>query len=99
MSAGTIRTTLTLPPDLLDAVDEAVRQGRARSRSELVSAALRRELAMRERAAIDEAFRAMADDAEYRAEAELIAREFAQAEWEAFQSVEQSLEDGDSAPR
>ncbi len=52
-------------------------------------AKLRRQFAEQERTAIDAAFAGMADDAEYRAEAELIAREFAQAEWEAFRRWEQ----------
>src|SRR5207249_3486162 len=53
MPAQTVRTTLTLPVELLEAADRAVRTGRARSRNELVARALRHELAALERAAID----------------------------------------------
>jgi metal-responsive CopG/Arc/MetJ family transcriptional regulator len=52
MAAETSRTTLTLPTELPRAIDRAVHEGQARSRGELVAAALRRELAIRERAAM-----------------------------------------------
>ena len=52
----TVRTTVTLPANLLEAMDRAVREGNARSRNELITIALRRELAAQERAAIDAAF-------------------------------------------
>ncbi len=85
MAAETVRTTVSLPTDLLTAADRAVRAGEARSRNELVINALRRELAAIERAAIDAAFAGMADDKEYLEEARVISEEFAQADWEAFQ--------------
>src|SRR5262249_36781791 len=84
VAARTVRTTLAIPAELLDAVDQAIREGKARSRNELVASALRHELAAHERAAIDAAFAAMADDPDYRAEAERIAAEFATADWEAL---------------
>ena len=49
MALRTVRTTLALPVDLLEAVDQAVRAGKARSRNELVTMALRRELAAQDR--------------------------------------------------
>ena len=85
MAVKTVRTTISLPTDLLTAADRAVRAGEARSRNELVINALRRELAAIERAAIDAAFAGMADDKEYLEEARVINEEFAQADWEAFQ--------------
>ena len=88
MAARTIRTTLALPADLLDAVDRAVDAGKARSRNELVARAVRRELAVQRHAAIDAAFADMAHDTEYQAEAEVIAAEFALAEWEALRTAE-----------
>lgn len=88
MSTRMVRTTLTLPADLLEAADRAVRSGKARSRSELVAVALRRQLAEQERAAIDAAFVAMADDAEYQAEALAIEAEFATASEEALRLAE-----------
>ena len=45
MVLRTVRTTFTLPADLLEAMDRAVREGNARSRNELITTALRRELA------------------------------------------------------
>lgn len=88
VATNSIRTTLALPGDILDAVDQMVRQGEAHSRNEFVAYALRRELARLERIAIDEAFAGMATDIEYQEEARQIADEFAIADWEAFQSAE-----------
>ena len=85
MQERTSRTTLALPAALLAAVDQAVREGKAKSRNQLVAAALRRELAALERAAIDQAFAGMADDKAYQEEALKIAEEFAISDWEAFQ--------------
>lgn len=85
---GTVRTTLSLPADLLEATDQMVREGRVRSRNEFVAMALRHELAAQKRAMIDAEFALMADDAEYQAEALAIASEFTAAEWEAFQLSE-----------
>ncbi len=84
----TVRTTLALPADLLERVDSAVREGRARSRNAFVAAALRRQLAAEEAAVIDAAFAAMADDEEYQAEARALAEEFAVADWEALRLAE-----------
>ena len=88
MSTRAVRTTLTLPADLLEAADRAVRSGKARSRNEFVAEAIRRELAAQERAGIDAAFAAMADDAEYQAEALAIEAEFATAGEEALRLAE-----------
>ena len=88
MGAQTVRTTITLPVDLVDAADRAVREGRARSRNDLLVAALRRELAAQERADIDAAFAAMADDQELQAESIELAEESVQAGWEALQLAE-----------
>jgi metal-responsive CopG/Arc/MetJ family transcriptional regulator len=79
------RTTLALPADLLAAVDEAVRAGKARSRNEFVALALRRLLDEQERMRIDAEFALMAEDEEYLAEARRIAEEFAVSDWEALQ--------------
>ena len=90
MPTRTVRTTLALPADLLAAIDQAVRAGQARSRNEFVALALRRELAAQQRAAIDAAFAAMADDPGYQAEACEIATAFAPADWEALRLAEGS---------
>ena len=83
-----IRTTLALPGHLLEEADAVVRQGGARSRNELVADALRRELAFREREAIDAAFADMANDEDMQAEAERLSREFESSDWQAFQEAE-----------
>ena len=88
MPSGTVRTTVSLPADLLNAADRAVREGRVRTRNELVVSALRRELAAQERSAIDAAFADMERDAEAERESSAIAGEFATADWEAFQLAE-----------
>ena len=88
MSARTVRTTITLPVDLVDAADRAVREGRARSRNDLLVAALRHELAAQERAEIDAAFAALADDQAFQAESIAIAEEAVQSGWEALQVAE-----------
>lgn len=94
MRANTVRTTLSLPADLLAAVDEAVREGSVRSRNEFVREALRREIAARRRAAIDADIAEMYRDPEYLAEAEQIMKEFAQADREAWQIGEQEYIEG-----
>ena len=84
MPATTIRTTLALPADLLEAVDRLVEQGKARSRNDLIANALRRELAVLERAVLDAEFRQMETDADYQRETRQILTEFAQSDWEAW---------------
>jgi len=85
MKNQTVRTTLTLPSELLEATDKAVREGKAKSRNELVAQALRRELAALKRAEIDAALAEMAKDPEYQAEVLKMEAEFASAQWEALQ--------------
>jgi Arc/MetJ-type ribon-helix-helix transcriptional regulator len=83
-----IRTTVALPEELLEAVDRAIKEGKASSRNEFLSAALRHELAALERARIDEAFGFMAEDPFYGTEAEELAGEFDRASWEALRAAE-----------
>ncbi len=85
MKNQTVRTTLTLPSELLEATDKAVQQGKAKSRNEFVAQALRRELAALKRAEIDTALAEMANDPEYQAEVLKMEAEFASAQWEALQ--------------
>lgn len=77
MVTTVVRTTVTLPSSLLDEVDRAVKEGRSGSRNELIANAIRRELAAQKRTEIDAEFAKMAEDEEYRAEAEAINAEFA----------------------
>ena len=91
MSTHTVRTTLALPTDLLAAVDQAVQAGHARSRNEFVARALQRELAAQQRAAIDAAFAAMAEDFAYQTEAKALTDAFAQADWDALRLAEGTI--------
>ena len=83
-----VRTTITLPDDLLKAADQAVRERKARSRNDLVVTALRHEVEALERAAIDAAFDLMGEDPTVRADAQQIDDEFSGASWEALQISE-----------
>jgi len=82
------RTTLTLPAELLARVDQAVRQGRARSRNAFVATALERDLAALERAALDAEFAEMGEDEAYLAESQRLDAEFEAAGAEALRLAE-----------
>ncbi|MCH8897987.1 MAG: ribbon-helix-helix protein, CopG family [Chloroflexi bacterium] len=90
MQKQTVRTTVTLPDQLLKAVDQAVAAGKAKSRNELIANALRRELAALRRLEIDSAFQEMSADQEYRDESLNLSEEFAEADSETLKQVEQS---------
>jgi metal-responsive CopG/Arc/MetJ family transcriptional regulator len=60
MPKQTIRITIDLPEELLWAVDQAVQEGKAQNRNELIAVALCHELAALERAEIDADFAGMA---------------------------------------
>jgi metal-responsive CopG/Arc/MetJ family transcriptional regulator len=85
-----VRTTLAIPADLLAETDLAVREGKARSRNEFITLALRHELAAQKRLEIDAAFAVMAEDEEYQSEALKIEEEFVRADWEALEMTEGS---------
>jgi metal-responsive CopG/Arc/MetJ family transcriptional regulator len=85
MKTETIRTTLTIPRELLEATDKAVLEGKAKSRNDFVAQALRRELAVQKRSEIDAALAEMANDPDYQAEVLKLEVEFASAQWEALQ--------------
>jgi metal-responsive CopG/Arc/MetJ family transcriptional regulator len=85
MKVETVRTTLTLPKELLEATDKAVLEGKAKSRNDFVVQALRRELAAQKRAEIDEALAEMVRDPDYQSEVLKMEAEFATAQWEALQ--------------
>lgn len=89
MEKPTVRTTLSLPAELLEAADKAVSQGKAKNLNELVAQAIRHELAALKRAEIDVQLAQMAQDPEYQAEVLKMETEFATASWEALQLGEQ----------
>ncbi|MGB7712325.1 MAG: ribbon-helix-helix domain-containing protein [Microcoleus sp.] len=88
MSNPTIEAKIRLPANLLEATDQAVNQGKAKSRDEFIMRAIRRELAALKRAEIDAALAEMARDPEYQAEVLQMEAEFATASWEAFKLAE-----------
>jgi Arc/MetJ-type ribon-helix-helix transcriptional regulator len=82
------RTTVALPIELLDGIDEAVRSGRAGSRNAFLARAVRHELERLQREAIDRQFELMATDAHYQREARRISDEYARSDWEALRVAE-----------
>lgn len=88
MPAGTIRTTVSLPEDLVFRADRAVRDGAVKSRNELLANALRHEVELLERQRVDGAFAGMADDEDYLREAEEIAEHFADSDRDALRESE-----------
>jgi metal-responsive CopG/Arc/MetJ family transcriptional regulator len=79
------RTSLDLPPDLLQRTDEAVRLGVARSRNNLIAVALEDFLNALDRAAsIDARFAEMQHDARYREMHVELAAGFAESDAETF---------------
>ncbi|MDJ0591881.1 MAG: ribbon-helix-helix domain-containing protein [Pleurocapsa sp. MO_226.B13] len=85
MNQKTVRTTLSLPAELIEATDRLVKEGKAKSRNQFVSQALRRELLAIKRAEIDAALAEMAQDPDYQREVLKMEAEFASASWEALQ--------------
>jgi metal-responsive CopG/Arc/MetJ family transcriptional regulator len=83
-----VRTTLSLPKELLEAADKVIQSGKAKSRNDFVAQALRHELVALKRAEIDVALTEMAKDPEYQASILKMEAEFATGQWEALQSVE-----------
>ena len=88
MSGKLVRTTVALPADLLKAADQAVEQGAARSRNELLAQALRHLLAAYSRAAIDAGFAGMGEDLDYRVESATLEAGFDRSSWETFHQAE-----------
>jgi metal-responsive CopG/Arc/MetJ family transcriptional regulator len=88
MLGTTTRTTIALPAVLLAATDRAVTAGKAKNRTELITRAIQRELALIRRAEIDADLSQMAQDTEYQSEVLQMEAEFAVAQWEALQTIE-----------
>ena len=77
MPSQTVRTTLTIPADLLQATDAIINQGKANSRNEFVAQALKHELATLKRVEIDQALAEMAQQQDYHTEVLKMDSEFA----------------------
>jgi hypothetical protein len=77
-----------IPSKLLAATDKAVREGKAKSRNDLIAKALRREIEAIKRAEIDAQLACMVNDADYQEEVLQMEAEFATPQWEAFKLAE-----------
>jgi metal-responsive CopG/Arc/MetJ family transcriptional regulator len=84
----TVRTTLTLPVDLISRSQHFIDEGLIPSRNALIVAALEQYLSDLERQEIDRQFETMADDDVYQALNQEIAEEFADSDWNALVEVE-----------
>ena len=82
------RTTVAIPVDLLEGIDEVVRAGRAVNRNDFFSRAVRLELERLHREAVDREFAAMAADPVYQREAQSITESYQQSDWEALRVAE-----------
>lgn len=77
MKPKTIRTTLTLPSELITITDLFVNTGKAKSRNEFVAQAIADQLAILRRSEIDAELAEMAQNPEYQAEILQMEAEFA----------------------
>ncbi len=89
-----VQTTVRLPRSLYEQakcfVDKDVSS--VNSINDFVVAAIQTYLKMLRRKRIDAAFAGMAEDANYQKEAQLIAEEFEQSDWEALEIAEEQSE-------
>lgn len=85
-----VRTTVRLPRPLYEEARRVVEKSisPAQTINDFFVAAILAYLKHLERRQIDAAFAAMAEDTDYQKEASLIAEEFSQSDWEAFQTTE-----------
>lgn len=84
-----VRTTISLPGDLIESVDSEVREGNAASRNDFIREAVAKELWRREQAVIDALYAEVLSDPEYIAEAEQIMKEFESADREAARMIDE----------
>ncbi|HRQ40249.1 MAG TPA: CopG family transcriptional regulator [Chloroflexota bacterium] len=83
-SYATVRTTVTLPVNLLQRSQELVDSGQAPNRNALIVAALEQFVADLERKEIDRQFATMAEDTDYQVRQTEMAESFAESDWEAL---------------
>lgn len=91
MNQSTVRTTLTLPSELIKATDEIIKAGKAKSRNQFIAQAVRNELANQKKMEIDSALLEMIQDPDYQAEVLQMEAEFSSASWEALKVEEDKL--------
>jgi metal-responsive CopG/Arc/MetJ family transcriptional regulator len=84
----TVRTTVTLPVDLINRSQHFIESGAVPSRNALIVTALEEFLSELERQEIDRQFEAMAGDEHYQAMNQQLSEEFVESDWEALQEGE-----------
>ncbi len=87
-----VRTTVTLPAELVEWSQQFIEKGTVPSRNALIVAALEHFLKELESQEIDRQFAAMADDEAYGDLSVRISEEFADSDWEAIYQSEGSGE-------
>lgn len=88
----TVRTTVTLPTDLLQRSQKLIDAGQVPNRNALIVSALERLLNELERAEIDRQFAAMAEDEAYQTMQSEMAESFEESDWEALLDGEQTVQ-------
>lgn len=84
MKKHLIRTTITLPKNLMEETDRRIEEGKAKNRNDFIALAIKKELEQLQRQEIDTALAEMAQDPEYQAQVLQMEAEFATASWEAW---------------
>lgn len=91
----TIRTTVTVPAELIERSQCLIDSGTVPNRNALIVAALEHFLNELERQEIDRQFEAMAEDEDYRAMNQQLAEDFAESDWEALTIEETAQEESE----
>lgn len=99
--AGKVQTTLRVPSPLYEQARACVEQGvtTAKTINDFFVAAIEAYTKILRRRRIDREFAPMAEDANYQQEAQLVAEEFSQSDWEALEAAEESLREETNAAR
>ncbi len=92
--AEKVRTTVRMPKPLYDEARKFVHQNvsPAATINDFFVAAVCAYVKLLHRKQVDAAFAAMAEDSDYQKEAQLIAEEFTQSDWEALETVDNGQE-------
>lgn len=80
----TVRTTITVPTDLIKRSQHFIDAGSIPSRNALIVTALEHFLSELERQEIDRQFEALAEDETYQTMNQQVAEDFAASDWEAL---------------
>jgi metal-responsive CopG/Arc/MetJ family transcriptional regulator len=84
----TVRTTLTLPVELIERSQHFIDSGAIPSRNALIVAAVEQFLQELEQQEIDRQFEAMAEDQDYQTLNQQLSESFAESDWEALTEAE-----------